>query len=82
MDVRLSSEHIRNIEENRHIVKCCAESVLFCGRQCIALRGDKEHLHQNNNPGNFIAHLKVMANHDALLKVHLERPRFHNATYA
>ena len=38
-------------------------------------------MHQNNNPGNFIAHLKVMANHDALLKVHLERPRFHNATY-
>ena len=81
VDVHLSSERIHNIEENRHIVKCCAESVLFCGRQSIALRGDKEHLHQNNNPGNFIAHLKVMANHDALLKVHLEMPRFHNATY-
>lgn len=81
IDARLNSERIRNIEENRHIVKCCAESILFCGWQCIALRGDKELLHQSMNPGNFLAHLKVMANHDSLLKAHLERPRLHNATY-
>uniref|UniRef100_A0A1X7U614 Uncharacterized protein n=1 Tax=Amphimedon queenslandica TaxID=400682 RepID=A0A1X7U614_AMPQE len=47
IDARLNS---RNIEENCYIVKCCAESILFCGRQCIALRGDKELLHQSMNP--------------------------------
>ena len=38
----MNAERARNIEENKHIVKCCAEGILFCGRQCIALRGDKE----------------------------------------
>ena len=32
------------IKKNQHIVKCCAESILYCGRQCIALRGDIEKL--------------------------------------
>ena len=29
-----------NIAENRHVLKCVAEAVLYCARQCIALRGD------------------------------------------
>uniref|UniRef100_A0A1X7U6B2 Uncharacterized protein n=1 Tax=Amphimedon queenslandica TaxID=400682 RepID=A0A1X7U6B2_AMPQE len=47
IDARLNS---RNIEENCYIVKCCAESILFCGQQYFALRGDKELLHQSMNP--------------------------------
>ena len=31
---------LQNIEENRHILHTGAESVLYCGRQCIALRGN------------------------------------------
>ena len=31
-----------NIKENRHILKSVAEAILYCGRQCIALRGDNE----------------------------------------
>ena len=27
------------VMENRHILKCCVEGVLFCGRQCIAQKG-------------------------------------------
>ena len=53
IDVRIDTERARNILENRHIVRCCAESVLICGQQCIALRGDKEALNQTGNPGNF-----------------------------
>ena len=54
---------------------------MFCGRQCIALRGDVEKIDQPGNPGNFLAMLKVMANYDPLLKRHLQQPRQRNATY-
>ncbi len=81
IDVRLNTELARNIEANRHIVKCCIESVLFCGRQNIALRGDNEKLDHPGNPGNFLAYLKDMARRDALLQSHLEHPRLRNATY-
>jgi hypothetical protein len=81
VNVRLNTEIARNIQENRHIVKCCAESVLFCGRQCIALRGDKSELGQTGNPGNFLSYLYGIAKHDPQLKLHLESPKFKNATY-
>ena len=81
IDVCMSAEKLHLIAENRHIVKCCAESILYCGRQCIALRGDIERLDQPGNPGNFLAMLKLLANHDPILKAHLEKPRLRNATY-
>ena len=79
--VRSSRQVARNIENNRHIIKCCAESILFCGRQGIALRGDTEKLDKPGNPGNFLAFLKEIAKRDPLLKDHLEHPRLKNATY-
>jgi hypothetical protein len=81
IDVCLSTKLGNNIQQNRHIVKCCVESVLFCGRQNIALRGDNEKLDHPGNPGNFLAYLKDMARRDPLLKSHLEHPRLRNATY-
>ena len=48
--------------------------MLFCGRQCIALRGDVESLDTPENPGNFLALLKLLAVHDSVLKSHLETP--------
>ena len=61
------------IFRNRHIVKYASEAVLFCGRQCIALRGDNEVLNCENpgNPGNLLAALQRIANHDDILKEHL-----------
>ena len=44
IDVLMNSEMFDRIKKNQHIVKCCAESILYCGRQCIALRGDIEKL--------------------------------------
>ena len=76
----MNAERARNIEENRHIVKCCAEGILFCGRQCIALRGDKEGVDKVGNSGNFLALLKTLAEHDPLLKSHLQNPKMKNAT--
>ena len=80
IDVRMNTELFHCMEENRHIIKCCAESILYCGRQYIALWGDNEKLDQSGNPGNFLAMLKLIANHDPVLKAHLEKPRQRNAT--
>jgi hypothetical protein len=81
IDVRISSDLFERIQENQHIVKCCAECILYCGRQCIALRGDNEKINQPGNPGNFLAMLRLLSNHDPVLKVHLETPRLRNTTY-
>ena len=77
IDAPLNMELVIIIQENRHVVKC-AQCILYCGRQCIALRGDMD---QPGNPGNFLAMLKLIANYDPILKGHLENPRQRNATY-
>lgn len=53
VEVRLNLELLNVIQENRHIIKCCADCILYCGKQCIALRGDIEKLDQPGHPGNF-----------------------------
>ena len=70
-----------NIEENRHILHTVAESVLYCGRQCIALRGNQETLNTTGNPGNFLPLMKLVGYHDPIVKQHLEKPKFKNAIY-
>ena len=53
VDIHINSILERTIKENRHIIQCCAECILFCGWQCLALRGDCEVSGANGNPGNF-----------------------------
>ena len=55
--------------------------MLFCGKQCIALRGDVEKPEAPGNPGNFLALLKLLATNDDILRKHLEAPAMKNATY-
>jgi len=43
LPVKFDSQRQHFIKRNRHIVRSVAEAVLFCGRQCIGLRGDAEH---------------------------------------
>lgn len=55
-----------------HIIKAVAEVILFCGRQCIALRGDSEDVEdKSGNSGNVLAALQIVATHDELLNQHL-----------
>lgn len=68
-------EKDKHIREIREILKAIAKAVLHCGRQCIALRGDKEKLDQPGNPGNFLALLKLMSENDHLLQEHLNPNR-------
>ena len=61
---RLHDEKRKNVTRKRHIVKCVSEAILFCGRQCIPLRGDNKVLNGNSrgNTGNFLAALQMVAN--------------------
>ena len=55
--------------------------MLYCGKQCIALRGNQETLNTTGNPGNFLSHMKLIGNHAPIVKQHLGKPKFKNATY-
>ena len=81
ISVILDKKRVENIAENRHVLKCVAEAILYCGRQCIALRGDKEQREGVGNPGNFLSLMKLIGNHDLKLKQHLDMPKLRNATY-
>ena len=65
-------EKEKRIEENRQILKAIARAVLYCARQCIALRGHREKLIQSENPGNFLALLKVLSESNPVLEAHLK----------
>ena len=78
---RIDHHRAANIERNRLLLKSIASAALFCGRQCIALRGDKEDYDSPGNHGNFLALLKLLAVHDDLLRSHLQAPQMRNATY-
>ena len=74
-----------SILSERHIVKYVSEAILFFGRQCIALRLDNEVLSEDScgNTGNFLAALQMIANHDNILKQHLDNIQLssRNITY-
>ncbi len=69
------------VNQNREKLHSIIETILFCGRLNIPLRGHRESDASNNNPGNFKELLTFRVNSgDHILKDHLETaPR--NATY-
>ena len=83
IDHQLSSIRAQIVAENREKIKSIAETVIFCGRQGIALRGhrdDWKHLNDLpfSNPGNFIALLQFRAESgDTVLAKHLETASTH-----
>ena len=82
VDVLLSSSLQLRIKENEHILRQIVQAILFLGKQGLAFRGDNESLaQQDNNPGNFLALLAMLAKNDAVLQKHLLMPRAKNATY-
>ena len=56
----------------KKIVSTLAQAVHYCGRQGIAFRGHREDIDQKGNPGNFLALIKLLAEHNDDLKAHLE----------
>ena len=88
VDQQLSSIRAQIVAENRKKIRSIAETVIFCGRQGLALRGhrdDWKHLCDSptSNPGNFIALLQFRAlSGDKVLAEHLQTASTHrNALY-
>ena len=61
------------------IIKAVANVVLYCGLQCIGLRGKEEYL---NLLGNFLALTRLLGKYNNDIKMHLENPSLKNATYS
>ena len=78
---RIDAHKAANIKHNRSLLKSIASAVLFCGRQCNALRGDIEDYDAPGNHGNFLSLLKLLAVHNNTLRNHLQPPVMRNATY-
>ncbi|XP_045463823.1 zinc finger MYM-type protein 1-like [Harmonia axyridis] len=80
VEVRQNTALQQQIIENRNPVLPIIETVIFCGRQGIPLRGHRDHGKLNleicpvENEGNFRARLRFRANSgDEALKKHLEK---------
>ena len=80
VDQQLSRARAVTIEKNRQLLKSIADTVIFCGRQGIALRGHRDSMKKldldevtKTNPGNFLALLKFRAESgDTVLASHLQ----------
>ena len=53
----------------------------LCAKQCIAFRGHREDINNNQNPDNFLTILKLLAETNEPLREHIENPSRKNATY-
>ena len=78
----INEKKATNIAQNRAVLKSIARAILFCARQCIALRGHDENSKKSGNHGNFLSLLKLISEHDEVLKNHLEAPSNRSVTYS
>ena len=73
---------IERVQQNREILKWVIKTIKLCEKQCIAFRGHCENLALNeNNCGNFLAMLKLLAHTKDHLQNHLTSPVAKNATF-
>ena len=84
IDHQLVSALAQQVQTNRELLKSIIKTVIFCGKQSIALRGhrdDLQHLQQPGNHGNFHALLSFRTEAgDKTLQTHLDKAP-HNARY-
>ena len=67
--------------QNRVIMEHITRTILFLGKQCLALRGKGEDPKRGSNPENFLSLLKLMAENDPTLRRHLKAPLKKNAMH-
>lgn len=65
--VQVISQRASEIEENKKYLKLVCESLLFCARQGIALRGHDE-TENSGNRGTFLELMNLRSNDNALIK--------------
>ena len=77
IDQQMSSARAIKIARNKEKLKSIAETIIFCGRQGLGLRGHRDDLTcqeaaPHANPGNFVALLHFRINSgDEILDEHL-----------
>lgn len=78
----IESSRVAQVEYNRKVLRSIVSSVIFCGKQNIALRGHMESSTGNNskNQGDFLALLDFRAEGDEIIAKHLSKWA-RNATY-
>ena len=77
----IDSTVVKRVTENRNILKKISQAILFCARQCIALRGNEESLTTVGDAGKFLAFLAVQASSDGLVWLYIYTPKMKTATY-
>ena len=84
IDHQLVSAVAQQVQQNRELLKSIISTIIFCGKQNVALRGhrdDRKHLQQPGNHGNFHALLNFrIESGDKILQNHLEKAQL-NARY-
>ena len=81
IDVLTSNVLQSQIAENRDILRQIVHAILFLSKQGLSLRGNNEDIKYSQNPGNFLALLKVFVQQDDILLAHLYQRKWKNATY-
>jgi len=64
---KINSHHKTTVTKNRNYLKCIIDSLLYCARQGISIRGHDE-TDESKNKGNFIELLHLRAKDNKLLE--------------
>ena len=70
-----------NALKNREILKWLIKVNILCAKQCIAFGEHREDINSNQNLGNFLSILKLLAETNEPLQENIENPSRKNATY-
>ncbi|KAL4085328.1 hypothetical protein QTP88_027187 [Uroleucon formosanum] len=64
---KVNQKYSEEVQENRLYLEALCESLIFCGRQSIALRGHNEST-DSKNRGNFLELMKLRSKDNSLIK--------------
>lgn len=79
---QISSEHAKRVDENREYLKKICETLLFCCRSGISLRGHDE-TDESENRGNFLQLMDLRATDNQLInRLYKKRERFYNYVHS
>ena len=76
----VNTQLANKVERNRRILLCIVDAILYCGRQCIALRWHQEKLGTPGNHGNFLGLMTLLSHYDTILQQHVKLPSMAGVT--
>ena len=64
----------QNVLKNSEILKWLIKVNILCVNQCIAFRGHRENINSNQNPGDFLSVIKLLAETNKPVLGNIENP--------